>query len=497
MNNQSFNIGSTSRSLDGISADDIAYGLWLEEPSDNKCEEPSLRDITLSWLRFGYQGPVIESCSIETILDRALTAGFKACVIQRPGNVIAEDWMLPHWQVADFHACLKSALNEDDFLVCANVIENEDFCALDTMCFLVNLEQYRALGRPAFGSGYGGSLKQQVNGKADLSDGLKNYGSGFVEASGKNGLALPPLPETLCEKRVKLISGVVNGPGSKPASGQPDLLNEKALNKLLEGIDKQISRGRTGVFLWNIESYDDLSDAEQTASPDNYISDLFCVAAGFKPNMLLQHHGFNSNTRVIFFDYSQQALTIRKTMIEEWDGADYPKFCRELMQKFPPSGTFYQLWNGLRPSQIDWADAERLWELELDRWGGARNFQDQWIAHQSLTYEFIHCDLLASPKSLLNRIEKSGNSVVWWSNAFFTISSNWLLSIEDRRKLFCRWIEGLAACSPECQIYGADYNNSPVNSVTASEYLQKVKKYSRHPHPIELFPPKVAQPLRF
>jgi hypothetical protein len=189
---------------------------------------------------------------------------------------------------------------------------------------------------------------------------------------------------------------------------------------------------------------------------------------------------------------------VRKTLIDEWDGYDYPDFCQQLMQRFPAKETFYQLWNGLDPSQIDWADVECLWENELAHWGGAQRFQQQWLAQRALHYNFIHCDIFNDPAPLLEQMHSSAGSVIWWSNAFFTISTNWLFSIEQRRQRFRQWIDDLAERSPECRLYGADHNNTPVNNISAAEYSAELKGRSINIISDELKPHRhTALPLRF
>lgn len=480
----------------------IAYALWVP---DQHSSNPNLRDITLSWLRFGYQGAVIESCELDTILEQAINQGHQYCFVQMPGNVISEDWMLPHWQVADFHQCLESLTKRDDFLVTADLIQHEGYFKIDPRCMLINLNHYQALGCPSFG--YLSTQEQNLiqpsiveicnNTLAYQLESSQTFqsitpstpGWNFIDASLRKGLTVPQLPNELSQKRVLLTTNLINTDITSAKLSSSTQTQER----FLEGIEQQVTRGREGVFLWNIESYDDITQTNKQP-----ITDLYCVAAGFKPNMLLNKHGFNSNTCVTFFDYSQQALSIRKTLIQEWDGTDYPTFCKEVIHQFPSDTTFYQLWNGQTVDQIDWADVDALWQKELTLWGGQATFKQQWQAQKSLDYRFIHCDLINQPGSLLDAIEGSNKAVIWWSNAFFTITSNWFMSIDDRRQHFAAWIDALAERSPNCQLYGADHNNTPVNNVQALAYSQNLTQRTNSIQFDELVTHQhSAQPLRF
>lgn len=488
----------------------IAYGLWQSNKANAGDSSPPLRDLTLSWLRFGYQGSVIESGSLNAILDQAIEQGYRACLIQVPGNIISENWMLPHWQKDDFHRCVEQLFAKDDFLVCANFIQVADYYALDPSCMFINLEHYQALGCPNFGSL---TKKKQtlihpktvttctstLAYKLEATTVFKSIiprltGWGFIDASLRKGFSVSPLPKEIAEKRV-FISPDLHNPA--PATHLANCVTN-AQEKFLTGVDAQISRGRTGVFLWNIESYADVPNPNTDTKAQQVISNLYCVAAGFKPNMLLNRHGFTNKTRITFFDYSEQALKIRQRMIQQWNGLDYPAFCKQLMHEFKDDQTFYQLWDGLNPAQINWDDVDTLWQSELQHWGGEQNFQKKWLEQQKLQYEFVHADIVNNPAPLLDKLSNSPGAMIWWSNAFFTISSNWLMTIEQRRQRFRYAIDAIAQQSPDCRLYGADHNNTPVNKVTAADYSKQLKdRYAKVQFDELITHQHSAHPLRF
>ena len=49
----------------------------------------------------------------------------------------------------------------------------------------------------------------------------------------------------------------------------------------------------------------------------------FVLGSGFKANRLLESLGFGLGTHVVHYDYSAPALSLRKLMLERWDGRDY------------------------------------------------------------------------------------------------------------------------------------------------------------------------------
>jgi hypothetical protein len=242
-------------------------------------------------------------------------------------------------------------------------------------------------------------------------------------------------------------------------AGQKDFLRTAAV---------QTRSVRRGVFVWNVEPY---ADVEQPPPEfEGPVTTLYSVAAGFKSNHILRTHGFGPRTRVIFFDYSRQGLTFKKLLRDEWDGEDYPMFLRYVLRKLPPPETYYPMWMDLTPDKIDWSDMEKTWQSELACWGGPQAFKDHWQKYRRLAHEYVHCDLLDRGQPLLDRMERQPGAVIWWSNAFFTVLSNWQYTLPERKAIYDGWIEQLVRRNPDLWLYGFDYNNTAVNHLRAGPY---------------------------
>jgi hypothetical protein len=263
--------------------------------------------------------------------------------------------------------------------------------------------------------------------------------------------------------------------GIKPYAGGEALPSNGMHRKFLNLIARQVNNVKRGVFLWNVESYEDVRQPPHDFSPP--VSTLYSVAAGFKPNMILQTHGFDEETRIVFFDYSPNALEIKKEMRDEWDGDDFPRFVKYLFKKFPAPETFYHFWCDATPEMLQPAELDHYWQDETAKWGGAEVFKEHWRAYRKLKHEYVHCDILTEQSRLLERMDERPGSVIWWSNAFFTVFSNWFHTMAERKKLYDGWIERLAVKCPGIFLYGADYNNISVNCLRAGSYWEA---YSRH-----------------
>ena len=160
-------------------------------------------------------------------------------------------------------------------------------------------------------------------------------------------------------------------------------------------------------------------------------------------------------------------------MIADWDGRDFPRFVKHLFQRFPHPENFYQRWNDQVPDRVDWSEIRGFWRRELQRFGGEAEFADHWNACRTLTHEFVHCDILRSPKALISRMVPQENAVIWFSNAPFTVYSNWHHSLEQRKQFYENFISQLTNRVPGIFLYGADYTNTSVNCISAREYWKR------------------------
>ncbi len=233
-------------------------------------------------------------------------------------------------------------------------------------------------------------------------------------------------------------------------------------------LDEMCDKAARGVFVLNYESYDDVATPPPGfAAP---VSTLYCVAAGLKPNRILETHGIGADSRVVFFDYSADALDFRRRLDAEWDGHDYPRYLRTLFER--RDRTHYYLWPGATPDNMDWAELDRLWAAELVRWGGAEKFAAHWRRFQTIERDYLACNIL-EPDVLLARIKDEPGSAIWWSNAFCTIYSAAHHSLDEKRRIYDDWIARLADRAPGIFLYGSDHSNSSVNAITAGDYRER------------------------
>jgi hypothetical protein len=235
--------------------------------------------------------------------------------------------------------------------------------------------------------------------------------------------------------------------------------------EFLSFLDQICEKASRGVFVLNYEPYDDIEKPPPTFRAP--ISTLYCVAAGLKPNRILETHAFDAASRVVFFDYSEYALDFRRRLDADWDGRDYPAYLRQAFSQC--DGAHYFLWPGASPENMDWPAMKRLWAAELDRWGGAEAFAAHWRRYGGLRREYLRCDVLDADL-LIDRIRDERGAVIWWSNAFCTVHTARRYGLEEKRRLYENWIRRLACAAPNVFVYGSDHANISVNGLTARAY---------------------------
>lgn len=455
------------------------------------------RDLTLTWSRYCYHGPVLEHSSVDWLVDTATSKGAHYCLLLAYGQILLEQW-LPDAREPESILPEPRDQTKDQFLVAGRILEEKGgWYGIDYRCLLVNLKLFSDLGRPFFQAPGADSVKlpgvlRQL--KGDKIDRLEP-GPGIIQGRpmlpgwrliaeslsrglavstiegilGKNVLDLAPENKISATHLAEHLNGGMGQPGC--ASPDPRLSTDQIT--FLDSIFEQTENAKRGVFLLNIEPYTDVDQPPGTSWTP--ISTLYSVSAGFKPNRILQTHGINEKTRVVFFDYSPNALEVRKALLNEWNGDDFPRFVRYIFQRFPYPETYYQLWAGQTPDDLDWDDLDTLWQRELERFGGAREFKSHWMKYRALQHEFIHVDIFNAPMQLLDRISTGNNAVMWFSNAPFTVYSNWSYTLDERKRLYEDFIGQLAERNPDMLLYGADYTNTSINCITAGEYWKRYR----------------------
>ncbi|MCG6863125.1 MAG: hypothetical protein LJE70_17905 [Chromatiaceae bacterium] len=462
---------------------------------DNSTDYPDCRaaararDLTIGWTRFKYFGPILEDKRLDGILQRAADEDADYCFIQVYGHILAEVWHPDAGQAVPIMQAIEQWIEQKDFLVCGHLlVKPGQWYGLKPDCLLIDLNRYRALGCPLVEDP--GPVKGDC--RLHLMVGTLSDGQALAPTSERARIS-PRLPgwslvrlsleagHTVFEFPTAIDAAMVTLDPRRPErwmnrqipvaesalSEEPESNGKQHL--FLEGVRRLTEDLPRSIFVWNLESYEDVeTPAEGFEAP---LKALYTVSAGFKPNRMLQTHGFDSKTRMLVFDYSPQGLEFRRLIHEEWDGVDYPSFLRVLFRKLPSGEAHYLLWDGMTPENLDWKTVDRRWQQELAAWGGEEILYEHWQRFRRIRVEYLVCNLLTEQGKLIETIKDEPNALIWWSNAFFSIYSNWRYSAAERQGIYLQWIENLARKAPQLWIYGSDCHNMSVNSYKVSQYL--------------------------
>lgn len=407
------------------------------------------RSLTVSWLRFKYSGEILESEDLNQILDSALQRGYQYCLIQCYGHIVLEHWSPADQAGLTFSDRLSRQLKNHAVAIFTSPTEGSR--VQYPPCMLVNLEEYRRCGQPRYPSSFFCTE------------------SAATKASSASSCAMVDLGLGSDAQKAMLSRYRGRGIQDYGVSGNGVEVNP-VMNVFLREIQSAVQNSSRGVFLWNFEPYSDI----ETPPPDfqRPLSAFYSVAAGLKSNRILETHGFDENTKMVIFDYSTSGLEFRRLLLEEWDGSNYPQFLKRLISKLPSDKAYYWHWNNIASADFAWSEMDQLWSQEIQRWGGEKNISEHWKRYRKLKHEFVLCNLMAEINPLLPYFTDQPNCAIWWSNAFSTVYGNWHYTLKERKQIYRRWIEELAARSPGLYLYGADWCNISVNWVTASDYLK-------------------------
>src|SRR5262249_16460600 len=103
--------------------DAVAFGLLDTSHESTHATVPArARSLTVSRIRWGHFGDIIEGTSVDGILDAAIAAGHGYCFIQSYGHLIADNYGPDRAATQDFFAILRHWLTTADFLVAGSVI---------------------------------------------------------------------------------------------------------------------------------------------------------------------------------------------------------------------------------------------------------------------------------------------------------------------------------------------------------------------------------------
>ena len=380
--------------------------------------------------------------NVEDLLATAARQDRDYAVIQSAGAW--GDWK---W-LRDGVTWLSDEQTKAPWLVAGHILDfTDEWYWLHPQYFVINAKLWRDLGRPEFGMSSGtkttidlpNSTRSPDNvhddytplwlkpesGETNMTVRLK-HGWNMIKTSLQHGLQVINIPD-----RIRKQKGNTYIEDRRFGRFLECLMMTRAdLDLLPEGeidhsqlkyakhaTDCYVTYGE-GIYVNNNESIEDAVRMRHST-----VDHLICVAAGFKPNFILNKCGFHENTRISWMDISQNALDFKQWLAANWDGDDLDNAWR----RGKPDAAH---WNGDDDKKDLQRDLDRFCSIAgMDR----AQWLDNWSRFRQLPADFQLLDFITNQQALIDLIRNStGQSiVVWISNALITIPTilelNWKL----------------------------------------------------------------------
>jgi hypothetical protein len=204
---------------------------------------------------------------------------------------------------------------------------------------------------------------------------------------------------------------------SESYCSQYENLNQQLIIEEKNLLEDHIKRGFSKIFLFNTEPYVDID----LLPTDVFFDAVVGLASGFKTFFLAARY-LENKPKIYMLDMNDESLKFWKYVWEHWDGRNFPQWLSA--KNFSPDG-FYQ-----------WKNSESLWEDELDKWGGAKLFQETWTKLKECKISFHQQDFLHIENFVANQFTKEQKVVFWMSNVWDNEYTLAILGDEYLRQLY-------------------------------------------------------------
>lgn len=439
----------------------LVFGFWdRSKLIANDFVAKRSRDLSMMYLNSCFPGtPKIEHTDVDLILQVAAQSTARWCLVQSHGHMILR---------FDFYRELEKYLQNPErpgFLVLGHILDRKDeFFEIHHQCFLVDLENYRRLGRPAFGAPSATPRKLDVPHRSPdnfhddytppwlrpmPSPEAREYkavcdGWNIIDTSLRAGLEVPNFTNPLRVFKHFLYPEAYTAEferALKSPETKPDYELNDGQRRFLSGMRQNWQGCRSSIFIFNT---DDLRNVRKFTDDPSKLDGLYAVASGFRALKILQVNGFTPQTEVTYFDYSAAALEFRKKLNASFDGRDFVSFLRKHENDYfignyqarPRSASAIEIGDAhfaeRLPEHPDYARLETNWKNTVDAFGGENEFADLWKAVNRLPHRYIEADLFDTPSSVSNLIQADEHEriLVWWSNSFSTESTHTFMPLE-------------------------------------------------------------------
>jgi len=399
---------------------------------------------------------IIHSNSIDNILQQAGPESQKWLAITALGHRILSRDLVE--TMVNF-AVSKSAAVVGHILDDCPAHSNSEFFSLHHQCVLIDLDQWRNIGCPAWGE-YGVYQDQplpmcvrslenfhddytplylQPGQGTRIYSGVLKEGWNLIKSCLDAGLTVWNFDHETRRRKAHIYPEVGELEHYfNDASTQVHQPSQRQYIETMQSVPQ-------AVFVFNNEP------SNTNLVGNRVVNHLYCVAAGFKPLEFLQQRQFDSDTVVHYFDHSQPALDFRRWLVQNWDGCDY-LWAIDAYRGVDPA--FTANWLALQ-------DYRPQWQIIVDKFGGADAWLALWQRYQQLSHQYHLLDVFDADhcSQLSNMVQAQTaqqHSVIWYSNAFYSDYSRFVVDTETLQAHYENFVDELIKAPGTIEIFGQD-----------------------------------------
>jgi len=424
----------------------VAFALYDQLDHKNKTYRDHVRaistfDIRVTMNRRGLnKHSILEGNNIDALISQAFDAGYDYIYLMNIGYITSDH---------DLIANILNFAEENEYGLVGHLLEDqkyfkgrpEGFFHLHTQSFLLNLHIWNNFGCPRFGdkgtvhdikiadynrsdenihddytplwlTPVGGPRPPNLQSNAKTYSGPVGPGWNLINTFLTNQCAVGNFDEYIRRKKSYLYPEIDDDRFERILGGEQGITVEPtgptyAQCHYLKETDFTNVTG--AVFVFNNDSM----ELERIKySPTTRLGTLYAVAAGFKPLQLLSQVDCDT-ARVVYIDYSQDALNYRQWLVDNWDGVDYMQAIEQYRQVNP---NFDPIWLPGRQQQYP-----QEWANTLDLFGGQQQWLKFWNKYKALEHGYIKTNLINEYSAMLADMKQNpGNNMIWISNSFHT-----------------------------------------------------------------------------
>lgn len=477
-----------------------------------------MRAITYNFLRNNYsffKFPIYEENSVDKILQAVKSDPNEdeivMVVVQAYGNIFYDAWKPLEHGYSLFREYCNEQYHEmavdNKFLVMGHILDDrhkDRWFRLHEQCFIINYKLWKELGEPEFGD-FGvkpKEVRQAIRSTENFHDShtpkflapgpsqetinRTGFGWNFINVSLEKGLAVPNFASDARETKTYVYPEIKEEQEEFKKyfrEGCADFkIDETRLGtqkaKFLQYQQFTVERSPHAMWILNTESVNDI----QFVPSKKPLRNLYSVAAGFKTFAFLRNWHYDTvheDVNINYFDISQNALDVRKWVHEEWDPKNFDMYLDFLKENY------YDKDIGLISIYEDFDYESDNWNVERQRAKDAyeasilRIFgtMDEWyeffekVRGNSVTY--TQTNLIRDWSSLLGAVDTSSTNdyddVLWSSNYITTRYTTWILSYEERRAVYSRFMNDMSQINNQIRVHSADWDGSPTRGMKVEE----------------------------